>query len=261
MAGNNRKLVILQDRDIHLLRELAVMRVIDRKQAEIVAGFGSTTRANARLLALVNAGYLRRFFWGGVGVARKALYAASPRGADIVGMPDRGPRRARGQVLAADFFSMHQLLINEIYCLLYYRPLPVGAKFIRWIAFHEPIQGTSLIPDGYAEMEAESKKHAFFIEADRGTENRAAWQQKVEAYLSYAASGSFAGRFGLQQFRVLVIANSESRISSISTATAALTTKIFRFTTFDRINRDGIWTPVWQKPNGSERLPLLTLPS
>jgi len=48
MAGNDRKLVILQDRDMHLMRELAVMRVIDREQAKVVAGFGSTTRANAR---------------------------------------------------------------------------------------------------------------------------------------------------------------------------------------------------------------------
>src|SRR5665213_336542 len=93
MAGNDRKLVILQDRDMHLMRELAVMRVIDREQAKVVAGFGSTTRANARLLGLSQAGFLRRFFWGTVGGARKALYALSPRGAEIVGVPDRGPRR------------------------------------------------------------------------------------------------------------------------------------------------------------------------
>ena len=79
MAGNDRKLVILQDRDMHLMRELAVMRVIDREQAKVVAGFGSTTRANARLLGLSQAGFLRRFFWGTVGGARKALYALSPR--------------------------------------------------------------------------------------------------------------------------------------------------------------------------------------
>jgi FlaA1/EpsC-like NDP-sugar epimerase len=40
------------------------MRVVDREQAKIVAAFGSTTRANARLLALTRAGLLRRFFLG-----------------------------------------------------------------------------------------------------------------------------------------------------------------------------------------------------
>src|SRR5690348_2797481 len=74
MLGNNRKGIILQERDRHVLRELGVMRVIDREQAKIVAGFGSTTRANTRLLALVRAGFLRRYFLGMVGGAHKSLY-------------------------------------------------------------------------------------------------------------------------------------------------------------------------------------------
>ena len=56
MTGNNGKGIVLQERDRHLLKELAVMRVIDREQAKCVAGFGSTTRANNRLLALTRPG-------------------------------------------------------------------------------------------------------------------------------------------------------------------------------------------------------------
>ena len=63
---------MVQERDLHLLRELAVMRVIDREQAKIVAGFGSTTRANARLLALTRAGLLRRFFLGSGGGGKRS---------------------------------------------------------------------------------------------------------------------------------------------------------------------------------------------
>ena len=48
MTGSNRGLV-LQPRDRRLLEELAVMRVVDREQARIAAGFGSITRVNARL--------------------------------------------------------------------------------------------------------------------------------------------------------------------------------------------------------------------
>src|ERR1035438_1909447 len=65
--------MIVQPRDLQLLRELGVMRVLDREQARIVAGFQSTTRANTRLLALTRAGLLRRFFLGSGG-GRKALY-------------------------------------------------------------------------------------------------------------------------------------------------------------------------------------------
>ncbi len=72
MSGNKRGL-ILQDRDRRLFAELGVMRVVDRDQAMRVAGFQSVTRANSRLLALTRAGFLRRFFLGTVGGARKAL--------------------------------------------------------------------------------------------------------------------------------------------------------------------------------------------
>src|ERR1700684_3688532 len=114
MAGNNRRLVILQNRDVHLLRELSVMRVIDREQAKIVAGFGSTSRANARLLALTKAGMLRRFFLGSGG-GRRALYTLSRGGAQAARVPFRGPRRPRDEVLVADYFVAHQLAVNAIY--------------------------------------------------------------------------------------------------------------------------------------------------
>jgi hypothetical protein len=72
MTGNNKRLV-LQPRDRRLLEELATMRVVDREQAKIVAGFGSTTRANTRLLALSRAGLLRRCFLGTTAGGSKAL--------------------------------------------------------------------------------------------------------------------------------------------------------------------------------------------
>ena len=54
---------MLQDRDLRLLEALNSMRVINREQAR-VAGFRSRTRANERLLALTEAGYLERR-WSG----------------------------------------------------------------------------------------------------------------------------------------------------------------------------------------------------
>jgi len=57
------------------------MRIIDQEQAKIVAGFGSTTRANVRLLGLTRAGFLRRFFLGTTAGGTKALYAISRQGA------------------------------------------------------------------------------------------------------------------------------------------------------------------------------------
>jgi len=65
--NGKRRGLIVQPRDLELLRELGVMRVADREQVKIAAGFGSTTRVNTRLLALARAGLLRRFFLGSGG--------------------------------------------------------------------------------------------------------------------------------------------------------------------------------------------------
>jgi hypothetical protein len=98
MAGN--KGMVIQERDLRLLRELGVMRVVDREQAAIVAGFASTTRVNARLLALTRSGLLRRFFLGTTAGGTKALYALSAKGAQLVGVPLRGPQRRKDESIA-----------------------------------------------------------------------------------------------------------------------------------------------------------------
>ena len=257
--GNKPRGIVLQDRDRHLLRELAVMRVIDREQAKCVAGFRSTTRANSRLLSLTRAGLLRRFFLGTKGGGQKALYALSPIGAKLVDVPFRGPRRAHDEILVADFFVIHQLSINEIFCLLKYRPIPIlETTFLKWLSFYEPLEpGTRLIPDGYIEIRVPHKILAAFVEVDLGHEGLSIWNAKVKTYLRYAVSGNFVKRFGSPQFRVLVIANSERRMRSLRTSTSGLTEKVIWFSTFDSIARDGFWSPVWLRVNNEQRQSLL----
>jgi hypothetical protein len=69
MAGNSGASLVVQERDLRLFEALESMRVINREQAKIAGGFSSTTRANARLLALTKAGFLKRAFLG-----RQAVY-------------------------------------------------------------------------------------------------------------------------------------------------------------------------------------------
>src|SRR6266851_10169685 len=108
MTGNRRVGIVVQERDRHLLSEVGVMRIIDRETGKIVASFGSTTRANTRLLALTRAGLLRRFFLGTSVGNRKAIYALSSKGAALIGATPRGPRRTNNGLLVADFFVLHQ---------------------------------------------------------------------------------------------------------------------------------------------------------
>jgi len=259
MIGNKRKGIVLQSRDRHLLQELAAMRVIDREQAKCVAGFGSTTRVNSRLLALTRVGLLRRFFIGFDAVGKKALYTLSPKGATFTGTSNQGLRRRRDELSVADIFVSHQLKINEIYCLVKYRPIPVPeTKFVRWVSFSQPLATeSSLIPDGYVEIATPRDFVAAFLEVDLGHESRSVWRTKVESYLRYAVSGDFTKQRNQPQFRTLVVTNSERRMNSLRIATRELTEKIFWFTTFELIGREGIWSPIWQRLKNDERQTLL----
>jgi hypothetical protein len=261
MNGNNkggqhgkRKGLIVQPRDLRLLRELAVLRVADKEQLMIAAGFGSVTRINTRLLALTRAGLLRRFFLGSGG-GRKALYALSLKGAQLAEVPLRGPRRRQNEMLVADFFVQHQLTINAVYCGLKFSAIPAqGVRFVNWLAFHEPfIPGLSLIPDGYVEFMTPSGIDASFIEVDLGHESLTVWKEKAKHYLQLAVSGECERQFKQSRFRVLVLVNSERRLQSIRSAVRGITEKIFWFTTLDGVRGEKFFGPVWLRPVGETK--------
>jgi hypothetical protein len=246
--------MVLQERDRHLLRELSVMRVFDREQAKVVAGFGSTTRVNARLLLLVEAGLLRRFFIGTTAGGAKALYSLSEKGARLVDVPFRGFRRTQGQSLVGDFFVQHQLAVNEIYCAVKHGVPPMSnVTFKRWVTFQEAVSpGLRFIPDGYVEFLTPSETVAAFLEVDLGHERLKVWKAKVENYFQLAISGTFERQFGQRRFRVLVVANSPGRMLSVRKVAALVTEKIFWFSDFEAVKRKGIFGPIWLRPRGDQ---------
>lgn len=247
--------LVVQDRDRGFLRELASLRVVDREQAKVVAGFGSTTRANARLLALTRGGLLRRFFLGTTAGGRKALYALTPKAAALVGVPLHGLRRRKDEALATDFFIEHQLKINRLYCSLKFRQIPVqGVSFVGWKTFERPLaQDLRLIPDGYVELRTPGAPLTAFFEVDLGHESKKVWREKIERYLGFALSGEYERQFAKPRFRVLTIANSERRLRSIRSVVAPLTDKIFWFATLPDIDAHGFFGPIWLRPRSDAK--------
>src|SRR5260221_3375242 len=261
MTGNRRKRtgIVLQDRDHRLLTELSVMRIIDREATKVVARFGSTTQANTRLLELTRAGFLRRFFVGSIGAGRKAVYTLAPKGADLVNAKLGGLERPSDRLLVGDRFLDHQFAINDIYFGIKFRSVPPsGVCCRRWHTFRQSIsEAIKLTPDGYLELASGESVKAMFLEVDLGTEALSVWEQKVRYYLQLAISGEFSKRFRQPQFRVLVVANSDRRLTNIRATAAKSTDKIFWFTTFEIINRDGICSPVWLRPTDDQLHSLL----
>lgn len=259
MSGTKRKGLVLQDRDRRLLEELGVMRIVDRETAKVVAGFGSTTRANTRLLMLTRAGLLRRFFVGSVAFGRKAVYTLSPKGADLVHSQFPGIQRPSERLVVGDRFVAHQSLVNEVHVAAKYRPAPHPSyRLLRWLSFgRELADGIQLKPDGYFEIQSSGQSRAMFLEVDLGTEPLHTWQQKTSRYLQLALTGQFQQRFRQPQFRVLVVCTSQRRLLHVRSVIAKQTDKIFWFTTSESIHRQGIWSLIWLRPTGDQCQTLL----
>jgi Replication-relaxation len=244
MNGTNSYNLILQPRDQRIVDALDVMRVIDREQAAIVAPFGSTTRANTRLLALTRAGVLSRTLIGTIAGGRRAVYF----------LPKQSPRLLKPTW--RDHAFAHQLALNQVYLSAGYQP-PQGTELLEWRRFTAPLsEQLPLIPDGYANLSLPDGQVGFFVEVDLGTEPLRVWEKKVRLYLELALSGEFTRNFGLPQFRVLVIAPGFRRMYSILKTIKASTDKIFWLTTMEAMRRQGLFAPIWTRPDERTRLPL-----
>jgi hypothetical protein len=235
---------MLQERDLRLLEALQSMRVVSREQARVVAGFRSRTRANERLLALTEAGYLKRAFVG----RRQAVYWLASRPFDT------GKKRGDAPAEPASLFLNHQLEINRLHLLVQYSSIPVrGWWFGFWRSFQQPLSATiPLIPDGYFELGSTAGFRSVFVEVDLGTEAVPVLARKASLYLQLAASGEFSQAFGRSQFRVLLVTTSARRLENIRAAIAKLTNKIFWLGTLDLIVPEKFWTAGWHRPTGDQ---------
>ena len=262
VTGTNHNGIVLQERDRMLLRDLATMRVIDREQAQVIAGFRSVTRANARLLALTRAHLLNRFFVGTINGGKKSLYSLSQKGAELAQVSNTGLKRRADSILVGDAFIAHQLQVNRLHLAFKFgHGFPPGTRLHIWRSFREPLSTASpIIPDGYLEIQSPAKDVCMFAEVDLGTERLAIWKLKIEAYLRLAVSGEFQQRFRRLQFRVLIVTDSAPRVRSLRELIARYTEKLFWISSFDALCANGVWevwAPVWLRPTGKEPQPLL----
>jgi hypothetical protein len=259
MTGNHKAGIVLQPRDHRLLEAVGQMRLIDREMSKVILKLAATRNTNKRLLELTRAGLLQQYFVGTVGGGRKAIYALSEKAAALTNSEFRPLKRRAGENLVGDLFVHHQLQVNAIFLLVRFQEIPVaGVQCLRWLSFQErPFRNAAVIPDGYFELASSSGIRAMFLEVDRGTETLGIWQKKIRQYLQLAVSGEFPQKFQQQQFRVLVLTNSERRLRNIRALIAKATDKVFWLSTFELLHREGFWSPVWFRPAGDQCRSLL----
>jgi hypothetical protein len=253
MSGNNN--IIIQPRDLHLLRTVARLRAIDREQAKTAGGFTSVTRVNATLLRLVRAKLLNRFFLGIGPGTQKAIYTISPKGAVLAAVPYRRFRRKDDALYSGDLFLEHQLLLNDIYFSTQ-QPQP-QVTVQNWQTFDRPLPESAVIPDAYCEIVFNNLIRPVFLEVDKSTESKKIWKKKTASYLSFALSGAFEREFHRPQFRVAVITTTEQQLRRIQAAVLEQTSKVFWLATFNDIKHSGFFSTIWRRPNSSEKCPFL----
>jgi hypothetical protein len=258
MTGNKPVRVVATTRDLDLLARLAEARILDREQIQIVAGIRRVNRANDRLHRLHATGVIRRHFLGTAAGGRKAIYSLSPKGARLISHEKAWRfQHPEDELLIGDSFTAHQTAVNWVWISARYKR-PDGVEFLRWLNFQEPLTpALPLIPDGYFEIQAEGEIRAQFVEVDLGTESGKVWERKVQLYVKLATSGEFARIFHRDRFRVLVTAPTERRLANIRQTVSKQTSKLFFFLDNTTINRDGLYAPLWLRPDGATKQSLL----
>jgi hypothetical protein len=257
MIGSKQKSsVAITARDRMLLNSLVLYRVIDRGQAIQIADFKTVGVANKRLLKLVRAGLLKRFFLptstGGVG----ALYSLTLKAIQLIGANVRPLQRKSDALLTTDIFAVHQLAINSV--LLAAKKPQRNVDLIRALCFRQVLSADiPLIPDGYFELKNPSGIVPMFFEVDLGNESLNTIEKKALQYIRLAASGEYERMFQQPRFRVLFVASSERRLRNIRKMVSKHTNKLFWFAILNAINSEGLFAPIWFRPEGKERQPLL----
>jgi hypothetical protein len=207
-------------------------------------------------LKLVRAGLLKRFFLptstGGVG----ALYSLTLKAIQLIGASVRPLQRRSDALLTTDIFAVHQLAINSV--LLAAKKPQASVELIRALAFRQVLSpDVPLIPDAYFELRSPSGIAPMFVEVDLGNESLNIIEKKALQYIRLATSGEYERIFQQPRFRVLFVAASERRLRNIRKLIAKRTDKLFWFATLNAINSEGLFAPIWFRPEGEERQPLL----
>ena len=249
--------LLLQQRDLTLLKTLSLLRIVDREQARVICGFNSLTRVNSRLLKLTRAGLLKRFFFVGELGGKRAVYSLSRKGADLIGIPTAGLNRPQDSFLIGDRYTAHTLAVGQVYCMAFCTGSD-AATAENWQGFQKAVSpAVPVVPDGYFEIHTKAIVRPMFLEVDLGTEGLPVWNKKIMQYRQLAASGEFERLFSRPRFAVLVVAASERRMHSLRKETSQITSKLFYFSTLHRIEQQGFWSASWFRPEGEQTQPLI----
>lgn len=231
--------LILQDRDLALLRSLFECRVMTTAHAAVLHFDAKPHAANKRLQKLKSAGYIcerprRAFDQAVLLLTRKGLDLLQERGI-LREYPTLSLTVLEHRARVSDLTIRHELEVMEVKTA-FHSALASSERFSlkefsTWPRLHEfkasraKLHGVETVikPDGFIriqEMDPSGSKfeHNFFLEVDLSTESQDILVSRAGCYLDYFKSGGFAVRNGGTRsqfkdypFRVLMVFKTAER--------------------------------------------------
>jgi len=243
----------LEPRDIEILKTLLDYRFLTSSQIQRKF-FSSKSFADRRLRKLYDHRILERIIrpvtWG----RGEVLYAIGPEGARQLsvhlGIPkDKLGWSRKGNAVKPEFIQ-HQLDLNTIrLAIKEVIEKSSGYMLLEWES-NLKIKvklGRNLIPDAYFALSTPRGNTFFSLELDRATETAAGkFRKKIENYQKIWERGGFKRQFGRENFRVLIVTTSETRLKSLLGIFNNMRLKIlFWLTTFDLILSETLLGNIW----------------
>lgn len=248
---------LLTPRDVTTVLHTWDHRWLTRHQLQRLLSMPCVTRINHLLRRLWDHGFLHRLKAITVGGGMQPVYVVGPAGVGLVvahnGLPSSEIRsRIREDARAGAVLLPHDLEVNDLRIALTHAiERQTGTPLDCWLTadrcYDVPSRTEVVRPDGYFRILSHDVLSSFFLELDRGSTTLTRWSQKVARYIQYRESGNYARRYGLERFRVLVMAPSERRLQELRAATAEFTDRSFWFgLTSDLISDADPYREVWR---------------
>lgn len=254
--------IFLQQRDKDIISAVYEYRYLSRDQIQTLFNYNCVSKANLRLRKLYDNQYLSRNFLATERGSLKAVYFLGNKGIQIISErcgidPVEVKRDLKAFGKVKGLFLDHHLTLNDVR-ISFVQAIRNNSrmKLERWINDHDCTQEyyinnssrqvrKIIRPDSYFRCLFEKKIFSFFLEIDRSTMSQKRFKAKVNSYLEFARSGYYQKIFGVQYFRVLIIAPSVQRMINLKKTVEEATNKIFWFTTLDKVIDNNGFGPIW----------------
>lgn len=271
--------VLLQPRDINVLRDLFECRVMSLAHVTALHFEGKKEAAKKRVQKLKDAGLIRE---RPRAIGEPSLLHLTKGGfqrlrdaGQISRFPNIGVSAFEKRSQVSEATLRHELEVMDVRVALvkalFERPALSIAEFSTWPTLNQftAIHESSAVgrkeivvkPDGFLRIREAAEdgtyEHMFFIEVDRSTESLEVLAQKAFCYLHFYQQGGMALRFGARReefrdfpFRVLAVFQSEERRNNVAERllrnNPPLMTQVW-LSTMAEI-RENPLSPIWIRP-------------